>query len=156
MVRNRRADTKIDWKKRNVENYMVTFTNEEIDLYEEVKRLKDTNMHGLSLTTLLRETCSSKQALGVTLSNMLKKRVSYRGTRTAVNYKDATSESERKSRARTKATSRKQRKKTIIFTEYRATQAYLQWFLQQNGIKSVPFRGGFKRSKKRLDAPTIP
>lgn len=40
------------------------------------------------------------------------------------------------------------KEKTIIFTEYRATQAYLQWFLQQNGIKSVPFRGGFKRSKK--------
>ncbi|MBR3207703.1 MAG: SWF/SNF helicase family protein, partial [Bacillus sp. (in: Bacteria)] len=38
--------------------------------------------------------------------------------------------------------------KVIIFTEYRATQIYLQWFLQQNGISSVPFRGGFKRSKK--------
>ncbi|MCY8658165.1 ATP-dependent helicase, partial [Bacillus spizizenii] len=30
----------------------------------------------------------------------------------------------------------------------RATQIYLQWFLQQNGISSVPFRGGFKRGKK--------
>ena len=38
--------------------------------------------------------------------------------------------------------------KVIIFTEYRATQIYLQWFLQQNGISSVPFRGGFKRGKK--------
>ena len=36
----------------------------------------------------------------------------------------------------------------IIFTEYRATQLYLQWYLQQNGISSVPFRGGFKRGKK--------
>jgi superfamily II DNA/RNA helicase len=25
---------------------------------------------------------------------------------------------------------------------------YLQWFLQQHGISSVPFRGGFKRGKK--------
>ena len=25
---------------------------------------------------------------------------------------------------------------------------YLQWFLKQNGISSVPFRGGFKRGKK--------
>lgn len=40
--------------------------------------------------------------------------------------------------------------KVIIFTEYRATQIYLQWFLQQNGISSVPFRGGFKE-EKRLD-----
>ena len=38
--------------------------------------------------------------------------------------------------------------KVIIFTEYRATQLYLQWYLQQNGISSVPFRGGFKRGKK--------
>ncbi len=38
--------------------------------------------------------------------------------------------------------------KVIIFTEYRATQLYLQWFLKQNGITSVPFRGGFKRGKK--------
>jgi len=38
--------------------------------------------------------------------------------------------------------------KVIIFTEYRATQLYLQWYLKQNGISSVPFRGGFKRGKK--------
>lgn len=36
----------------------------------------------------------------------------------------------------------------IIFTEYRASQLYLQWFLKQHGITSVPFRGGFKRGKK--------
>ena len=38
--------------------------------------------------------------------------------------------------------------KVIIFTEYRATQMYLQWYLQQNGICSVPFRGGFNVVKK--------
>ena len=38
--------------------------------------------------------------------------------------------------------------KVIIFTEYRATQFFLQWFLKQHGITSVPFRGGFKRGKK--------
>ncbi|MGR5962973.1 helicase-related protein [Bacillus paranthracis] len=38
--------------------------------------------------------------------------------------------------------------KVVIFTEYRASQMYLQWFLQQHGISSVPFRGGFKRGKK--------
>jgi SNF2 family DNA or RNA helicase len=38
--------------------------------------------------------------------------------------------------------------KVIIFTEYRATQMYLQWFLKQHDITSVPFRGGFKRGKK--------
>ncbi len=38
--------------------------------------------------------------------------------------------------------------KVVIFTEYRASQMYLQWFLQQHGISSVPFRGGFKRGRK--------
>lgn len=38
--------------------------------------------------------------------------------------------------------------KVVIFTEYRASQMYLQWFLQQHGISSVPFRGGFKRERK--------
>jgi SNF2 family DNA or RNA helicase len=38
--------------------------------------------------------------------------------------------------------------KCIVFTEYRATQDFLMSRLQQNGIKAVPFRGGFKRSKK--------
>lgn len=156
MVRNRRADTKIDWKKRNVENYMVTFTNEEIDLYEEVKRLKDTNMHGLSLTTLLRETCSSKQALGVTLSNMLKKRVSYRGTRTAVNYKDATSESERKSRARTKATSRKQRKKRLSSPSTVLLKRICSGFFNRTALSPFLLEEALNEAKKRLDAPTIP
>src|SRR5699024_3976713 len=38
--------------------------------------------------------------------------------------------------------------KVIIFTEYRASQHYLQWYLHQHGITSVPYRGGFKRGKK--------
>src|SRR5699024_11334520 len=38
--------------------------------------------------------------------------------------------------------------KVIIFTQYRATQHYLQWYLQQYGISSVPFQGGFNRGKK--------
>src|SRR5690625_6836451 len=38
--------------------------------------------------------------------------------------------------------------KCIVFTEYRSTQIYLQWFLKEHGISSVPFRGGFNLSKK--------
>src|SRR5699024_12528906 len=40
--------------------------------------------------------------------------------------------------------------KVIIFTEYRASQHYLQWYLHQHGIVSVTFRGGFKKVKKDL------
>ena len=38
--------------------------------------------------------------------------------------------------------------KVVIFTEYRASQMYFTMVLQQHGISSVPFRGGFKRGKK--------
>src|SRR5690625_4895606 len=38
--------------------------------------------------------------------------------------------------------------KVVIFTEYRATQFYLKQYLAMNDIIAVPFRGGFKRSKK--------
>lgn len=38
--------------------------------------------------------------------------------------------------------------KVIIFTEYRATQDFLLYMLQQSGIKGVLFRGGYKRGKK--------
>ena len=38
--------------------------------------------------------------------------------------------------------------KVIIFTEYRASQIYLQWFLHTKGIKSVLFNGKFNKSKR--------
>jgi len=38
--------------------------------------------------------------------------------------------------------------KVIIFTEYRATQDFILYMLQQHGIRAVIFRGGFKKSKK--------
>lgn len=38
--------------------------------------------------------------------------------------------------------------KVIIFTEYRATQAYLQWYLYTKGITSVLFNGKFSKSKR--------
>src|SRR5699024_5220120 len=39
-------------------------------------------------------------------------------------------------------------KKVIVFTEYRATQFYLQWYLAQENISSVPFRCGMKANRK--------
>ena len=36
-----------------------------------------------------------------------------------------------------------------MFTQYRATQLYLSWFLKEHQITSVPFRGGFKKGKKQ-------
>src|SRR5699024_4527729 len=38
--------------------------------------------------------------------------------------------------------------KVIVFTEYRATQYYLEWYLLKHHITSVSYRGGLKGSRK--------
>jgi SNF2 family DNA or RNA helicase len=152
MIRNRRADTGIEWSKRHVEPVLIEFTKEEREMYEAVQELKQDGevLFGsqFSLITMLREACSSREALFLTVKNMMEK---YEG-----NVPDSFHKLMEKINAVT--TNSKAEKalelirsindKVIIFTEYRATQLYLQWFLKQHGITSVPFRGGFKRGKK--------
>ncbi|AXF54766.1 DEAD/DEAH box helicase [Salicibibacter kimchii] len=149
MVRNRRDNTNVTWTKRHVENVNVEMSKEERAMYDAVCDLKQTvqDLHGFSLTTLQREACSSKEALGVTISNMMKNGMLSEAQATPV--VEAMHEIQTNAKAeqvlkQLQASS----EKTIIFTEYRATQLYLQWFLAQHKIRSVPFRGGFKRSKK--------
>nr|WP_166910241.1 SNF2-related protein [Saccharococcus thermophilus] len=152
MIRNRRADTGIEWSKRHVEPVLIEFTKEERELYEAVQALKRDGevLFGsqFSLITMLREACSSREALFLTVKNMMDK---YEGDVPAsfgqlmekINAVTTNSKAEKALEL-----IRSINDKVIIFTEYRATQLYLQWFLKQNGISSVPFRGGFKRGKK--------
>lgn len=154
MVRNRRADTGIEWTKRHVETIAIEFSPEEQALYDSITLLRN-QADGLmssqfSLMTLHREACSSREAVYYTLRNMLKRQ------EVPTNYEDTIQflikkvESVTKNSKAEKALEliRQIDDKVIIFTEYRATQLYLQWFLKQHGITSVPFRGGFKRGKK--------
>ncbi|WP_044747841.1 DEAD/DEAH box helicase [Bacillus alveayuensis] len=149
MIRNRRVDTGIEWSKRNVETIIIEFSKEERELYNAVQALKNISFgNQFSLITLLRETCSSREALFVTLKNMLEK---YEGD--APPYFNELIEKINMVKKNAKAEKALEliqsiNDKVIIFTEYRATQLYLQWFLKQHGISSVPFRGGFKRGKK--------
>jgi SNF2 family DNA or RNA helicase len=152
MIRNRRADTGIEWSKRHVEPVLIEFTKEERELYEAVQALKQDGevLFGsqFSLITMLREACSSREALFLTVKNMMDK---YEGDVPAsfgqlmekINAVTTNSKAEKALEL-----IRSINDKVIIFTEYRATQLYLQWFLKQHGISSVPFRGGFKRGKK--------
>jgi SNF2 family DNA or RNA helicase len=155
MIRNRRADTGIEWTKRHVETIALEFSDEERALYDSLLALRDSE-DGLassqfSLMTLQREACSSREAVFYTLKNMLQKQEN-----PSRHFQDLISHLIKKVEAVTKNTKaekaleliKKIDDKVIIFTEYRATQLYLQWFLKQNGITSVPFRGGFKRGKK--------
>lgn len=152
MVRNRRVDTGLNWPKRIVESIEIPFTQEERTLYDSLNILRYTEfVQGFSLLTLQREACSSREALYMTIKKMLDNQENENSqlheimTPIIENIQAVM----RNSKAE-KALEiiKKINDKVIIFTEYRATQLYLQWFLKQNGITSVPFRGGFKRSKK--------
>jgi len=159
MIRNRRSDTGIEWTKRVVEAVTIDFTEEERELYDTIESLKgyeaEDNGAGarspFSMITLQREACSSREAVYYTLQNMMKKtenptqefqdRIQMLGSKIMAITKNSKAE-------KALELIKKADDKVIIFTEYRATQLYLQWYLKQNGITSVPFRGGFKRGKK--------
>lgn len=153
MIRNRRADTGIEWTERVVETIPIEFTPEERTLYDAIDDLRytDFSTSGFSLITLKREACSSREAVFYTLNNMYKKHENPTDVFKNVLHglKDKIDAITQNSKA-VKALELIQKidDKVIIFTEYRATQLYLQWYLQQHGIRSVPFRGGFKRGKK--------
>jgi SNF2 family DNA or RNA helicase len=155
MIRNRRADTGIEWTKRHVETIPIEFTPQEKELYQAITDLKTegdwVQTSAFSVMTLQREACSSREAVFYTLKNMLQKRENptkefedqIQNLISKVEAVPSNSKAEK-----TLELIQKINDKVIIFTEYRATQMYLQWYLKQNGISSVPFRGGFKRGKK--------
>ncbi|WP_404329258.1 DEAD/DEAH box helicase [Mesobacillus maritimus] len=155
MIRNRREDTGIEWTKRHVETIPIKFTNEEQELYDSIHLLKD-NSNGtvsspFSVMTLQREACSSREAVYYTLKNMLKRQETPSALfeqKVASIIKKVEAVTSNSKAEKTLELIKKINDKVIVFTEYRATQLYLQWFLQQHGISSVPFRGGFKRGKK--------
>ncbi|WP_407268368.1 DEAD/DEAH box helicase [Radiobacillus sp. PE A8.2] len=149
MVRNRREDTGIDWTKRHVETVWVDFTEEEQDAYQTLRTISKAENHFATLT-YTRELCSSREACYLSLKKMLgqDKAIANRD-----NYEQILKQIEQlphhaKAKKMIEIIENKKDEKFIVFTEYRASQLYLQWYLQQHGITSVPFRGGFKRGKK--------
>jgi SNF2 family DNA or RNA helicase len=155
MIRNRRADTGIEWTKRHVKTILLEFNKEERDLYDSIDILKENHDYfasgGFTIMTLQREACSSREAVYYTLKNMLKKKenpspIFEEKIQFLIKKIEAVKQNSKAEK--TLELIKKINDKVIIFTEYRATQLYLQWFLKQHGITSVPFRGGFKRGKK--------
>lgn len=155
MIRNRRNDTGIEWTKREVKTIPIEFSQEERDLYESILELKGEDQwvtsSQFSVMTLQREACSSREAVFYTLKNMLNRQESpNKRFEEQIQHLITKVEAVKINSKAEKALELIQniQDKVIIFTEYRATQLYLQWFLKQHGISSVPFRGGFKRGKK--------
>jgi SNF2 family DNA or RNA helicase len=158
MIRNRRGDGGIHFTKRHVKNIPLELSPEEKALYDAVTgfvRERYDESGGdmssmLSLVTLQREVCSSRDAVFLTLVNLFKKTSEDSPLRPKI---WELVEKIRSITANTKAEKvlelvKEMNEKVIIFTEYRATQEYLLQFFRSHGLSAVPYRGGMNRGKK--------
>ena len=158
MIRNRRSDGGISFTKRHVKNIPLTLSAEEQSLYDGVTdfvkgRYREAGGEigsVLSLLTLQREVCSSRDAVFVTLVKLVKKMAEDSPLRAEV---WGLIEKIRSIQSNTKAEKtmeiiREIGDKVIIFTEYRASQEYLLKYLKEQKIMAVPYRGGMNRGKK--------
>ncbi|MGE7947505.1 DEAD/DEAH box helicase [Lysinibacillus sp. NPDC093688] len=144
MVRNRREDTGIEWTNRRVQIVPIRFTKEEEEVYNLLGTLQNTG--SFSMITLQKEMCSSKEATALTLTKMLEDNTQSQEIEDILAKLMAL---EVNSKAKKTLEIVEQAKdKVIIFTEYRATQIYLQWYLHSNGITSVLFNGKYNKSKR--------
>jgi SNF2 family DNA or RNA helicase len=148
MVRNRRDDTGLQWTKRKVETVWIDFEDAERDVYD---TMQDSTSAAATFAriTLLRELCSSREAAYLSMKKMVEENPQtsdvYLPLMQAIEKLPHHSKALKVIELIKAAPANE---KFIIFTEYRASQFYLQWMLKQHDISSVPFRGGFKAGKK--------
>jgi SNF2 family DNA or RNA helicase len=150
MVRNRREDTGLHWPKRIIKSFDIPFSEAEQDFYDSLTALRVNGVvQPFSLLTLQREACSSREAAFATLNKLYKSTATPMNERLWHNIFEKLNAIDQNAKAEKALELIKHiNDKVIIFTEYRASQLYLQWFLKKNGISSVPFNGGFRRNKK--------
>lgn len=143
MIRNTRSDTVLDNVKRKIETIWLEFSPEELNVYKRLDT-KTASLPSFAKLTFLRELCSSREACYLSLNKMTKQNNDIKHIITEIEQLPH----HIKAKKVVDLIKEIGDEKVIIFTEYRATQHYLQWFLQQDGISSVPFRGGFNKGKK--------
>jgi len=150
MIRTRRNETDINWTKRSIHIEWIDQLPYEKDLYQAVENYyhqqQEINMHAFSHITLLKQGCSSSIALLKALNRGQNKEIS---EHLGINLKVTPDQLITAKAQRIVEFIKKTDEKVIVFTQYRATQLYLSWFLKQHNISSVPFRGGFKKGKKQ-------
>ncbi|QQZ59325.1 DEAD/DEAH box helicase family protein [Paenibacillus sonchi] len=158
MIRNRRGEGPVTFTKRKVRNIPLTLSPEEKVLYDGVTAfVKDQYQEAggnlssmLSLVTLQREVCSSRDAVFITLVNLIKKLPAESPKRDRMMELLQTI---RTVKTNTKAEKtmeliREMNEKVIVFTEYRATQEYLLQYFRDHGLQCVTYSGGMNRGKK--------
>lgn len=145
MVRNLRKDTLLNDVKRNVHTVWLQFTEEEQKVYSELEHVFQ-GLSSLSKITYLKELCSSREACYLSLQKTTNHDI------LAVQSKFleliAALPHHVKAIKLIEMIEQIGDEKIIVFTEYRATQYYLQWYLQQHRISSVTFQGGMNKGRK--------
>lgn len=138
MIRNVRTNVEKEPIKRFVQTIRITPSKEEKAFYES---LSDCLPGAITLLTLQREACSSKYAALATLI----KQEGFAQTNTAA----LAGTIKQNSKADKALDIVKQlNEKVLIFTQYRATQQYLELFFRSHDIPAVSFQGNFKKGKK--------
>jgi SNF2 family DNA or RNA helicase len=145
MIRNTRQNTTLSNTKRNIQTVWIDFKQEEQEVYDELESAF-AGFSSFSKITFLREICSSREACYLSLKKHNESNPN--PFIEQVNSKIEKLPHHSKAEKLVELIKKFGDEKVIVFTEYRASQLYLQWILKQHGITSVPFRGGFKRGKK--------
>lgn len=152
MVRNRRENTGIEWTNRRVRIIPINFTNAEREVYKLLSACKSggpVSLEPFTVMTLQREMCSSPEATLVTLEKVRKDCMGQE----EITYVDYIINKLKRLDMHSKAKKtykiiKAAKDKVIIFTEYRASQIYLQEFLYEHGITAVIFNGKFSKNKR--------
>src|SRR5690625_1405288 len=145
MVRNRRKETILDDVKRNIETVWLSFSEEEQQVYDELAEALQ-QAPAFSSLVYLKELCSSREACYVSLQKCESE--SLQAKLPTILSKIEQLPHHQKAKKLVEKIKEIGSEKIIVFTQYRATQYYLQWFLQQHNINSISFYGGLKRGRK--------
>ena len=145
LIRNTRANINTNNLQRNVQTIQVQFSHEEKAVYKKIDKVfrKD---HTLAKINFLKQICSSREASYLSLQSLEKKNKSEVIQEIVHNIEQLPQHV--KANEILNIIKKLKEQKVIVFTEYIATQHYLQWFLQNHGISSVLYNGKFSKSKK--------
>ncbi len=152
MIRNYHTDTVLNSSQREIKPVLVELTKEERELYDKVsyyvkkeyKRRKNKKQSILNLLTYQREICSSPHALQCTLAKKRNRGVALDEIFKLSGKIDFTG----KIQELIKILKNNYNNQVIIFTEFRATQAYIAYHLEKRGFRTIFFNGGFSSSGK--------
>lgn len=159
MIRNRRQDSTIEFPERHVHSIPLSLKPQELVLYRALTEFvrqrarffveKMENRGILPLITLQREVCSSSFAAAMTLAKMAQSSTTPEIKQRLIELYQLAVEIEENTKAEIVAELIERiGDKTLIFTEYIATQRYLIHKLQQLGIPTVGFDGSLSRGRK--------